>query len=122
MGVLIYDNADPPISIDDRALWHLKTLILTKLRRGESFSVSWEHANPGNPGYTTIWLHPSIPLRFVFDSPERPALNRLWLVELNDSAIDHGGIVLTPEQIHPGAGNGTDESQSSPSSLRSRAT
>ena len=101
MGVLIYDNADPPISIDDRTLWHLKTLILTKLRRGESFSVSWEHANPGNPGYTTIWLHPSIPLRFVFDDPEPSELSRSWIEELAQSANSSGGITLVAEHIDP---------------------
>lgn len=97
MGLFIYDNADPPIRIDDRTLWHLKTVILTKLRRDESFSVSWAH--PDDEGSTTVWLHPTIPLRFVFDSAHPPELNRQWLVELNGSTVEHGGITLTPEQV-----------------------
>lgn len=61
MGLFIYDNADPPIRIDDRTLWHLKTVILTKLRRGETFSVSWAHPHNEDGGYTTVWLHPARP-------------------------------------------------------------
>lgn len=100
MGLFIYDNADPPIRIDDRTLWHLRAVILTKLRRNETFSVSWAHPEGDEAGYTTIWLHPSIPLRFLFDSRERPELNREWLARLNVSAVEHGGIELTQEEVH----------------------
>jgi len=109
MGLFIYDNAEPPIRIEDRTLWHLKTVILTKLRRNETFSVSWEHPDDDREGYTTIWLHPSIPLRFVFDSRTPPELNREWLARMNAATVERGGIELTQEQVLDLARSATPE-------------
>ena len=67
---MYYGGSATPIHIEDRALAHLKVVIATKLRRGESFTVSWRHPDDQPRGRSTIWLHPSIPLRFVFDDPE----------------------------------------------------
>jgi len=88
-----------PIHIEDRALAHLKVVIATKLRRSESFTVSWQHPEDHPQGRSTIWLHPSIPLRFVFDEPEAPELSREWIEELANSANSSGGIMLTPEHM-----------------------
>ncbi len=97
MGILIYDSVEPPIEIEDRALSHLKMVVLAKLRRGESFAVSWKHP-PGTPGgRSTIWLNPAIPLRFVFDEAEAPELNQKWLAAMSESANALGGITLSPE-------------------------
>ncbi|WP_188754377.1 DUF7882 family protein [Microbacterium album] len=97
MGTLIYDSNEPPIVIEDRALAHLKVVVLAKLRRHECFAVSWRH--PDGHGRSTIWLHPAIPLRFVFNEPEPPELNRQWLAELAETASVLGGIRLGEEQI-----------------------
>ena len=67
MGTLFYGDAATPIRIEDRALAHLKVAIITKLRRGESFTLSWQHPDDQPRGRSTLWLHPNIPLRFVFD-------------------------------------------------------
>ena len=40
MGKIFYGGAATPIEIEDRALAHLKVVIATKLRRGESFTLS----------------------------------------------------------------------------------
>jgi hypothetical protein len=93
----IYYGSDTPIHIEDRALAHLKVVIATKLRRSESFTVSWQHPVGEPRGRSTVWLHPSIPLRFVFDEPEPPQLNRDWLERLAHSANSTGGITLVPE-------------------------
>ncbi|GAA4195716.1 hypothetical protein GCM10022219_21240 [Microbacterium oryzae] len=95
MGTLHYGAAATAVHIEDRALAHLKVVIISKLRRGESFSVSWCHAH----GRTTLWVHPAIPLRFVFETEEAPALNRAWLEELAQSANALGGITLVKEQV-----------------------
>lgn len=98
MGTLIYDSVDPPILIEDRALSHLRVVILAKLRRSESFAVSWKHpAEQG--GRSTIWIHPGIPLRFVFEESDPPELNQEWLARLAESASELGGIVLTAEEV-----------------------
>jgi hypothetical protein len=91
-----------PIHIEDRALAHLKVVIATKLRRDESFTVSWTHPDDQPRGRSTIWLHPSIPLRFVFDDPEPTQLSRDWIEELANSASSTGGILLVAEHFDTG--------------------
>lgn len=99
MGTLFYDSSANPINIEDRALAHLKVVIATRLRRHESFTLSWEHPDGEPGGRSTIWLHPSIPLRFVFDDPEPPELNAHWIETLMNSVSSTGGILLVDEMI-----------------------
>lgn len=99
MGTVYYGGEATPIEIEDRTLAHLKIVIATKLRRGESFTLSWRHPDDQPRGRTTIWLHPSIPLRFVFDDPEPTELSRTWLEELANSAHSSGGIQLVAEHF-----------------------
>jgi hypothetical protein len=99
MGMLHYGTGSEPIHIEDRALAHLKVVIATKLRRNESFTLSWRHHDGDPEGRSTIWLHPSIPLRFVFDEPEPPQLNLQWIEELMHSASSTGGIQLVDEVL-----------------------
>ncbi len=91
-----------PIHIEDRTLAHLKVVIATKLRRDESFTVSWRHPDDQPRGRSTIWLHPSIPLRFVFDDPDPTELSREWIEELANSANSSGGIMLVAEHFDTG--------------------
>ncbi|MEV7632788.1 hypothetical protein AB0N64_10300 [Microbacterium sp. NPDC089318] len=99
MGLIYYGNSPDPIEVDDRTLAHLKVVIALKLRRNESFTLSWRH--PDESGRSTLWLHPSIPLRFVFDESIAPELSQRWLSELSNSANTSGGILLTGEHIEP---------------------
>lgn len=99
MGTIYYGGSATPIHIEDRALAHLKVVISTKLRRGESFTVSWRHPQDQPRGRSTIWLHPSIPLRFVFDDPEPASLSREWMDELAHTANSSGGITLVAEHF-----------------------
>ena len=43
MGLIFYGNSPDPIEVDDRTLAHLKVVIALKLRRNESFTLSWRH-------------------------------------------------------------------------------
>ncbi|WP_442577241.1 DUF7882 family protein [Microbacterium sp. F51-2R] len=98
MGTLYYGGSATPIHIEDRSLAHLKVVIATKLRRGESFTVTWTHDDE-RQGKSTIWVHPSIPLGFVFDDPEPPPLSREWIENLATSANSSGGIALAAEHL-----------------------
>lgn len=98
MGTIQYGNGDE-IHIEDRALAHLKVVIATKLRRNESFTLSWQHPEGDSDGRSTIWLHPSIPLRFTFDDPEAPQINAQWIQSLMHSASSTGGISLIDEVL-----------------------
>jgi len=99
VGTIYYGGSATPIQIDDRALAHLKVVIATKLRRDESFTVSWVHPEDQARGRSTLWIHPSIPLRFVFDNPEPEELSREWIDELASSANSSGGITLVADHF-----------------------
>lgn len=99
MGKIYYGGAAGPIHVEDRLLAHLKVVVATKLRRNESFTLSWRHPEGQEPGRSTIWLHPSIPLRFVFETPEPPPLQPEWITAMANSANSSGGITIVPEEM-----------------------
>lgn len=95
MGVLIY--AGDPIEFDDRLLAHLQVVVSGKLRRSESFFVSWAQEPDVKSGRVSLWLSPSIPLRFEYSQETPPTLNPEWLTMMAVSAGSNGGLVLTAE-------------------------
>ena len=96
MGSLFYGDMTDPIEIDDDTLAHLKAVVFTKLRRQESFTLSWLHASDDPLHRSLVWLAPAIPLRFVFDEVEAPGLDREWIQLLAASASTAAGIRLVP--------------------------
>lgn len=97
MGTLYYGDSRVAIPVDDRALAHLRFVILTKFRRGESFGFSWAKSPGEGSGRSTVWLHPSIPLQFEFEGSRSPSMNRRWLEDLTRQAATSGGLVVTEE-------------------------
>lgn len=97
MGKFTYGSPSITAEFDDRVLAHLKVVIASKLRRGESFLFSWEHAGESGAGYSSVWLHPAIPLRFEFSASEVPDLNRSWLEAMMVSSNSVGGLRIMPE-------------------------
>ncbi|MFF2493964.1 ATP-dependent DNA ligase [Agromyces sp. NPDC058064] len=97
MGKLIYNSSTRELDIDDRTLAHLRIAILNKLRRSESFAMTWEHGVENGSGRTTLWLNESIPLQFVFSGNRPPTLNRLWIEQLLLTANSTSGLHLVPE-------------------------
>jgi hypothetical protein len=96
MGVLYYGADGSELEFDDRLLAHLKVVIVAKLRRRESFTMSWELEHAQGSGRETIWLDPSIALRFRFYGGRPPQLNRAWLDALTRMA-NKGDMRLVPE-------------------------
>ncbi len=96
MGRLIYDHTTA-IEFDDRVLAHLQVVILSKMRRNESFAFSWEYGREAGSGRTTVWVHPSMNLRFRYNGSRAPELNRAWLEELSVLANSANGLRLIPE-------------------------
>ncbi|MEX0152166.1 MULTISPECIES: hypothetical protein [Microbacterium] len=94
MAKLFYGTSVEPITVDDRMLAHVKVVVATKLRRGESFTVSWTHGAGEPTGRTTIWLQPSIPLRFVFDSEQPETLDQNLLKRMANDANSSRGLSL----------------------------
>lgn len=115
MGHLFYSTTTESIRIPDRLLSHLKVVATTKLRRGESFTLSWTHVD-GTPGRSTLWLQPAIPLRFVFESAEPETLNATALKSMADMANSSAGLMIDLEAEIPAA-----ETPSRPVPARSAA-
>jgi len=97
MAELIYGAEGTPIYIPEHLLAHVKLVVTTKLRRNESFMMSWRH--PDGTGRSSVWLQPAIPLRFVFDSPEEARIDRALLASLANAASSNAGLVLDLDDI-----------------------
>lgn len=108
MGRLKYDGSSEPIAIDDGMLAHLKIVIGTKLRRNESFLMTWLRSDGNEDARTTIWVHPAIPLQFGFDSatlapiePERISAIMTALNAAGELVLDeYTGAPATPSLTH----------------------
>lgn len=98
MGYLFYGNTAEPIEFPDRLLAHLKVVVATKLRRSESFTLSWRHADDVPGGRSTIWLQPSIPLRFVFRS-ETEALDPQLLARFAQASNSSQGLTVELDML-----------------------
>lgn len=94
MGKLIYGSSSRVLEIDDRVLVHLKVVVLSKLRRGESFALSWAHGIDHGSGRSTLWMHQAIPVQFMFNGNRRPTLDRQLIDQLIVAANSPDGIDL----------------------------
>lgn len=99
MGILTY-NSTRAIELEDRLLAHVRSVMFTKLRRGESFSFSWARTPAEGSGRNAIWVGPDTPLAFEFFDRQEVSLNPAWIAQLMKSANSPGGLVVTEE---PGA-------------------
>lgn len=97
MGKLIYGAPMWSVEFEDRALAHLRIVIIAKLRRNETLTLSWKSDAVGVAGRSSIWLHPAIPMQFVFFGGREPVLNRAWIEALMVTANSPAGLELVPE-------------------------
>ena len=96
MGKLIYGTMATSVELDDRVLAHLRMAIVTKLRRGEPFMFELEMGE--GIGRRTLWMHPSLPIQFVYDrGRDAAALNRAWVEALVVAASTEAGLRVVPE-------------------------
>ncbi|MFK3678017.1 hypothetical protein ACI2IP_09800 [Microbacterium sp. NPDC090218] len=94
MGTLEYNSSRPPIEVDDATLAHLKIVIGTKLRRHESFMMTWLPEEKNAAGRLTIWMHPSIPLSLAFDGTEMPVIDPKRIERMMENLNARGELVL----------------------------
>ena len=95
MGSISYDGLI--VNVDDRTLTHLQIVIVKKLRRGDTFLMSWKDAPEAGSGRSSIWLHPHVLIHFKFDGSRVPTINERWLAELTASGESSRGLVVTAE-------------------------
>jgi hypothetical protein len=107
MGSIRYDGQW--VEFDDDVLAHLQVVIIGKLRRGESFLMSWRDSAERGDGRSAVWLHPSQNLIFHFSGIEVP-IDDAWIEQLTRSANSSGGLVVArprPDSGEDGR-NGSD--------------
>lgn len=102
MGTLRYGRRQQ-YEFDDRTLEHLRAVIVARLRRKESFFFSWQRRGGGHADDVCLWITPTIPIAFEFDSAERVRLSRAWVQMLLRSSYSEQGLVLAPEPLVGGA-------------------
>lgn len=95
MGTLQYDGV--LVEFDDRLLAHLQIVIVQKIRRGESFLMSWRDSLETGSGHSAIWIHPSQNLFFKFAGSRNPTINQEWLEQLLLSANSSRGLLVMRE-------------------------
>ncbi|MEA9983806.1 MULTISPECIES: ATP-dependent DNA ligase [Subtercola] len=97
LATLVYGNDNTVTAFDARALLHLQVVIGAKLRRKESFFLSWTQRDvPGRPS-TSLWLDCAIPLQFDYPHGRPDPINRAWIDALTRSANGGGGLFLVEE-------------------------
>ncbi len=101
MGSLHYDGRE--FELDDRVLAHLQVVISAKLRRHESFFITWSQPLERGSGRHSIWVDNGVPLHIFFNGSRVPTLNRNWIDELMTSASRATGLVISEEPDPPTA-------------------
>ncbi len=97
MGRLYYGAQSEAVEVDDRALMHLQVVMLAKLRRNEQFAFTWDRPIDQGSGRQTLWVEPSIPLRFQYDRRTSGEFNREWVDRLMSGANGPNGLTVLPE-------------------------
>ncbi|MGC5225293.1 hypothetical protein ACPW96_22220 [Micromonospora sp. DT81.3] len=96
MGQFIYDGL-VKVDFDDRLLAHLQLVIGAKIRRGESFHLSWKDDASIGDGRTTVWIHPRVSVVYQFYGSKRPEINKAWIDALMHTANSPSGLYAVPE-------------------------
>lgn len=94
----MYDSKHEPIEIDDRTLAHLRIVLMTKLRRNESFMMLLRTPGGSERWY---WIEPSIPIQMQFWGGRPPTINPHWVEVLMRAANSSDGLRLLPEPDAP---------------------
>lgn len=84
---------------DDRVLSHLEAVIVSKLRRSESFLFTWTIDVSLGSGRIAKWIHPALDLDFRFDTRKPARMNVAWVEELMRAANSPLGLSALPEPV-----------------------
>ncbi len=100
MGHLLYGSPPTQLEIDDRTLAHLQIVIVGKLRRNESFTLTIPGDDTTGIGRRTLWMNCTIPVQFSYFGSKMPAVNKEWIIVLDRAASSGQGLfpVKEPEQ------------------------
>lgn len=94
MGTLYYGASRTPITIDDRTLAHLKVVATSKLRRNESFLLSWDETVEKGSGRGSVFIHPTCDLIYRFDGSRAAELDQELLETMSAQSMSSRGLVI----------------------------
>jgi hypothetical protein len=97
MGTFTYGPTAASVDFDDRVLAHLRTVIVTKLRRGECFLFTWTDESGPEPVQQSLWMHPAVGLHFSVPVAPAQDMNQAWLEVLMTAAHSGFGLTVKPE-------------------------
>lgn len=92
MGVFRYDGRTA-VEVEDRALFHLQSVILEKLRRGETFALDLHDGRRA----VSLWVNQRASIWFEYRGTPHLTLNHAWLEDMTETAGVHGVLRITPE-------------------------
>lgn len=95
MGRITIDSVT--VKLDDRLTAHLELVIVSKLRRHESFVFTWLKDVTDGSGRESKWVHPGGHIDFRFDDRARIPINPAWVEALMSSANSPAGLHVVPE-------------------------
>jgi hypothetical protein len=98
VGTLYYGASRLALRIDDVTLAHLRVVAAAKLRRGESFAITW--TDPEEPEGTreSLWIHRDADLMFKLDGPA-PRLDNARLASMSAAAYVARGVEVEARRV-----------------------
>ena len=100
MGTLYYGASRLALKIDDVTLAHLRVVATAKLRRGESFAITWVDPDAAEESRESLWIHRDADLMFVLDA-RVPRLDPALLASMSAAAYVARGIELEARRVTP---------------------
>jgi hypothetical protein len=97
MGCLVYAGSTS-YEIEDRMLCHLKAVLGMKLRRHESFLLSWSVDAERGSGRVALWIDSAIPLELRFSGSRIPPIDPEWIEAMVEMAHGPHGLVLVDRE------------------------
>ena len=96
MGYLVHGGNE--YEFEDRLLAHLKTVIGQKLKKQESFFLSWTKSPGEGSGRISVWLSPYTTIAFRFAGSRPPELSVAWVKVLAAMSHTSRGLVVLSEE------------------------
>lgn len=97
MGFLHIGSGGFAVELDDRALAHLKVVVLSELRKGRGVAFSHVNSVQAGSGRETFWINPTTDLRFQFQGGRAPHLNMTWLRAMAEACQAGTGLYVMDE-------------------------
>lgn len=100
MGTLYYGASRLALKIDDATLAHLRVIATAKLRRGESFALTWTDPDEPEESRESLWIHRDADLMFVLDT-RAPRLDTGLLASMSAASYVARGIEIEARRVTP---------------------